>query len=171
MRLDRLTGLVLGLTLAGVPALAPAQVKVGFLDQRKAVFASREGKEAEKKFGEIVEARSGKLRPRQDELQRLKEEYEKQKYVLSEDALQERRIEVMKRQRELERDSKELEEDLQIEQVKLLQPLQKRLEDLITQIGKEQGLTLILDKNAAGLLYYDESLDVTDLLIEKLNKP
>jgi outer membrane protein len=164
-------GLGLALLLALPGRAAAADAKIGFVDQRKAVFSSHEGKDAEKKFGEIVEARWEKLRPRRDDLQRLREEYEKQKYVLSEDALQERQIDIMKRQRELERDSKELEEDLQIEQVKLLQPIQKKLQDLVAQIGKEQGLTLIIDKNAPSLLYFDDSLDVTDLLIEKLNKP
>ena len=156
--------------LAIAPALASAETKIGFIDQRKAVFSSKQGKLAEKRFSDIVEKRSGSLRPMRGELQRLQEEYEKQKYVLSEDALQERRIEILKRQRELERDSKELEEDLQIEQVKLLQPLQKRIQAVVSELGKEQGMTLIVDKNLAGLLYMDDSLDLTDLLIQKLNE-
>jgi len=167
--------LALGLVLAALPqgasaqAAEPARPRIGFVDQRKAVFSSKEGKDAEQRFTQIVEQRSGKLRPQREELQKLQEEYEKQKYVLSEEALQERRIDIMRRQRELERDSKELEEDLQIEQVKLLQPIQKQIEEAIQQIGKEQSLTLIIDKNMGGLLYYDESLDMTELLIQKLN--
>jgi len=171
MSVRRTVSFALGLIALSFPlALRAAEAKIGFVDQRKAVFSSKEGKEAEKRFNDIVEARWEKLRPHQDDLNRLREEYEKQKYVLSEDALQERRIEIMKRQRELERDSKELEEDLQIEQVKLLQPIQKRLEEVIAKIGEEEGLTLIFDKNSAGLLYFDDSMDVTDILIEKLNK-
>jgi outer membrane protein len=171
MGLHRLPiALAVSLAILSAPALAAAQAKIGFIDQRKAVFSSKEGKEAERRFSEIVEERSGKFRPLRDDLQRLQEEYEKQKYVLSEEALQERRIDILRRQRELERDSKELEEDLQIEQVKLLQPIQKRIQDVVAEIGREQQLTLILDKSIVGLLYFDDSLDVTDLLIEKLNQ-
>jgi outer membrane protein len=162
--------LAVSLAILVLPALAVAEANIGFVDQRKAVFSSKEGKEAERRFSEIVEQRSGTLRPLRDDLQRLQEEYEKQKYVLSEEALQERRIDIMRRQRELERDSKELEEDLQIEQVKLLQPIQKRIQDVVAEIGREQNLTLIVDKSMVGLLYYDDSLDVTDILIEKLNQ-
>ena len=171
MGLHRLPiALAVSLAILSAPALGAAQSKIGFVDQRKAVFSSKEGKQAEKRFSEIVEERSGRFRPLRDDLQRLQEEYEKQKYVLSEEALQERRIDIMRRQRDLERDSKELEEDLQIEQVKLLQPIQKRIQDVIAEIGREQGLTLIVDKSMAGLLYIDDSLDVTELLIEKLNQ-
>ena len=172
MALRRLAtiGLGLALLLALPGTVDAADSKIGFVDQRKAVFSSKEGKEAEKRFSEIVEERSGRFRPLRDDLQRLQEEYEKQKYVLSEEALQERRIDIMRRQRDLERDSKELEEDLQIEQVKLLQPIQKRIQDVIAEIGREQGLTLIVDKSMAGLLYIDDSLNVTELLIQKLNQ-
>ena len=167
------THLALGFGLAALvaaPTLAVAQGKIGFVDQRKAVFASKEGKLAEQRVNDYVQEQSEKLRPRQEDLKRLMEEFEKQKYVLSEDALQERKIDIMRRQRELERDAKEIEEDLQIEQVKALQPIQKKLANIISTIGKEQGLSLIVDKATQGLLYYDESLDVTDLVIERLNK-
>jgi outer membrane protein len=171
MGLHRLPiALAVSLAILSAPALAAAQAKIGFVDQRKAVFSSKEGKGAEKRFSEIVEERSSRFRPLRDDLQRLQEEYEKQKYVLSEEALQERRIDILRRQRDLERDSKELEEDLQIEQVKLLQPIQKRIQDVIAEIGREQELTLIVDKSMVGLLYIDDSLDVTELLIEKLNQ-
>jgi outer membrane protein len=163
-------GLALGLAGLLFPRAAAAETKIGFVDHRKAVFSSQEGKLAERRFSEIVEERSNTLRPLRDDLQRLQEEYEKQRYVLSEEALQERRIDMMRRQRELERNSKELEEDLQIEQMKLLQPIQKRIQDAVSAIGKQEGLTLIVDKSMVGLLYFDESLDVTELVIQKMNE-
>jgi 3-hydroxyacyl-[acyl-carrier-protein] dehydratase len=154
MGLHRLpTALAVTLAILTFSGLAAAETKIGFVDQRKAMFSSREGKQAEQRFSEIVEQRSSTLRPLRDDLQRLQEEFEKQKYVLSDEALQERRIDILRRQRELERDAKELDEDLQIEQVKLVQPIQKRVQAAVAEIGKEQNLTLIVDKSMVGLLY------------------
>jgi Skp family chaperone for outer membrane proteins len=89
---------------ASVLVLAPArggaaEPKIGFVDLRKAVFASREGKAAQEQFGKLEEAKAAELRPRQEELRKLEEEYEKQKFVLSPEALQDRRFATCARRR------------------------------------------------------------------------
>ena len=148
----------------------PKGTKLGFVDLRKVTFAWEEGKKAEKDFRRLAEEKQTELRPKEEELQRLKEEYEKQKYVLSADALKERRLEIMKRTRDLERDMREAEDELQIKQVQLLQPIQKQVIAVIERVGKEQGFTMIVDKTTQGLLYYSESQEITDLVIERLSQ-
>lgn len=173
VRCLRATLAILAIAAIGAPASAPAQesngTKIGFVDLRKVTFASEGGKEAEKQFRKIAEDKRAEIRPKEEQLQRLQEEYENQKYVLSAEALQERRLEIMKRTRDLERDMREAEDELQIKQVQLLQPIQKKVIAVVEEVGKEQGLTMIVDKTTQGLLYFSESQDVTDLVIERLN--
>ena len=45
-----------------------------------------------------------------------------------------------------------------------------KLGEIIDDIGKNQGFTLILRRGAPGFLYTREALDVTDLVIEKYNQ-
>ncbi len=169
------TGLALA-ALAGLlaPAAALAQVtngsRVAFVDLRKAVFNSKEGRAAQEQFAKLEEAKFAELRPRRDQLRQLEEEYEKQKYVLSPEALQDRRLEIVQLRRGLERDLRAAEDDLQIRQVQLLQPIQKKIADVVQSVGKDRGFTMIVDRSTQGLLYYQESLDITDLVIEKLNQ-
>ena len=161
----------LALAASLVPAAAhAADLKIGFVDLRKAVFSSKEGKLAQEKFAKIEEAKEGELKPRQEEVRKLEEEYEKQKYVLSPEALQDRRFEIIKMRRDLERDLHEAEDDLQIKQVQLLQPIQKKIEKVVEEVGKENGYTMIVDKSTQGLLYSLEGNDITELVIQKLNK-
>ena len=49
-------------------------------------------------------------------------------------------------------------------------PLIAKLGEIIEDIGKNQGFTLILRRGAPGFLYTREALDVTDLVIEKYNQ-
>lgn len=147
-----------------------AQVKIGFIDPRKAIFSSADGKAAEKSFNAMLEKKQNEIRPQRDELQKLEEDFEKQKYVLSESALQGRSLDLARKRRDYERNLKEVEEDMQIEQIKLLQPVQERIKDVVAEIGKEKGISLIVDKSMVGVLYFDDSLDLTDLVIEKLNE-
>jgi outer membrane protein len=65
---------------------------------------------------------------------------------------------------------KEVEDDLQIRQVQLLQPIQKKITEVVAELGKQDGFTLIFDRTAQGLVYAPDALDVTDLVIERLNK-
>ena len=159
-----------GLLLPAPPSLAAESLQIAFVDIRKAIFASREGKTAQQEFSRLEEDKLEELRPMRDELQRLQEEFEKQRYLITEEALAERQLEIMKRRRDLERDIRGAEDDLQIEQLRLLQPIQKKVAKVVEDLGKDKGFILIIDKNARGLLFTDKSFDVTELVIQKLNK-
>ncbi len=37
-------------------------------------------------------------------------------------------------------------------------------------MGRDEGFSLIIHRNAPGIMYTKEALDVTDLIIEKFNK-
>jgi outer membrane protein len=158
------------LAVLASPAAALAQeVRVAFVDLRKAVFNSREGRNAQEQFAKLEEAKLDQLRPRRDELRRLEEEYEKQRYVLSPEALQERRLEIVKIRRDLEREFRAAEDDLQIRQVQLLQPIQKKIARVVQEVGKDQGFTMIVDQSTEGLLFFRDSLDITEMVIQRLN--
>ncbi len=49
-----------------------------------------------------------------------------------------------------------------------VEKLQKEIFDIAGKIGKEGGYLLIIEKSAA--VYYPESIDITDTVIEKYNK-
>jgi outer membrane protein len=158
--------------LLGAPNPVPADegVRIAFVDLRKAVFSSRDGKAAQKEYARLEERKLEELRPLRDELQRLEEEVEKQKFLITEEALAERQLQIMKRRRDLERDIRAAEDELQLEQVRLLQPIQKTIGKVVEDLGKEKGFTMIVDKNTRGFVYTDGSLDVTEMVIERLNK-
>jgi outer membrane protein len=163
-------GIVLILAAMLAPLAQAQSGRMAFVDLRKAMFNSKEGRAAQEQFAKFEEAKLGELRPRREELRSLEEEYEKQRFVLSPEALQDRRLEIVKKRRDLERDLREAEDELQIRQVQLLQPIQKRIAEIVQQFGKDQGYTMIVDKSAQGLLYFEEKLDVTDQVIAELNK-
>ena len=159
------------ISLALAPAASFAEEEgIAFVDVRKALFTSMEGRTAQKRFAELQEEKRSMLVPLRDELTRLGEEFERQKYVLSESALSEKRLDLMKRQRDLERDMREAEDELELEQVRLLQPVEKQVIAAIQEIGKEKGFSMILDRGAQGVVYHRDSLDITDLVVKRLNE-
>ena len=158
-----------GLLLAG-PAAAAESVRIAVVNQQRALASSNEGRAAEKALKSLIQKKRTQLEPLEQELKRLQEEFESQKYVLSRSALEERKLDLLKRQRDLERSMREAEDDLEIENRRLMQPLVKRIEQALSEIGKEKDFTVILETKSAAVLYAEESIDITDLVIRKLNK-
>lgn len=54
-------------------------------------------------------------------------------------------------------------------QKKELETLEKRVLPVIQQVGKEKGFTVIFNKFQAGLVYADDSVDVTDEVLKRFN--
>lgn len=152
------------------PAFASSEeVKIAFVDARRAVAGSKQGKAAKQQLDEVSQKKREELRPREDELKRLTEEFESQRFVLSKEALQEREISLLKRRRDLERDFQSAQEELEIEQRRIMDPLLRAVRAAVQKVGEDKGFTVILERGSPGVLYYEDGLDITDLVIQRLN--
>jgi outer membrane protein len=169
--LDRRAGLSFGLALSlFVPALdAAADFKLAVVDQRRAVMSSVSGKEAEKTLAQLQDKKKKELEPRGQRCKKMQEDLEGQRFVLSEDALQEKAIEFQSCQRDLERDFQAARDEIAVQERKLLAPIAKKLEEAVKSIGKDKGFDLVLDRSTPGVLYSTDALDITELVIQKLN--
>ena len=153
------------------PALASAQeLKIAFVDARRAVAGSKQGKAAKQRLDSVSEKKRDELRPREDALKRLTEEFESQRFVLSKDALQEREITLLKKRRDLERDFQSAQEELEIEQRRIMDPLLREVRNAVQSVGETKGFTVILERGSPGVLYFEDGLDITDLVIQRLNE-
>jgi Skp family chaperone for outer membrane proteins len=92
------------------------------------------------------------------------------RFVLSEDVLYQKQLDMAQMRNQIETRMKELEGRLQLDSKRLEGPLNKKLSEVIEAAGKEAGFTLILQRGSPGLLYTREALDITDLIIEKYNQ-
>ncbi len=158
-----------GLLITGSAAAAES-VRIAVVNQQRALASSNDGRAAEKTLQSLMQKKRTQLEPLEQELKRQREEFESQRYVLSRSALEERKLDLLKQQRDLERSMREAEDDLEIENRKLRQPLLKRIETALSELGKEKDFTVILETKSAAVLYAEESIDITDLVIQKLNE-
>ncbi|MFQ5515660.1 MAG: OmpH family outer membrane protein [Myxococcota bacterium] len=166
----------LGLVLAGLLGSAPSgpvcaeEARIAVVDGRRALIASNEGRAAEKALKRLMDEKKKAIEPEEAELKRLQEEFETQQYVLSPTAAQDRKLELIKRQRDLERRIREAQDDFELEQRKLMQPLLAEVEKIVRELGEQKGFALVLEKSSPGVLYTADALDITDLVIERLNE-
>ena len=160
--------LVAALALAW-PGGASADTKLGFVDMQKVVTQSKEAKSVETKLNELLEKKRALFKPKEEQFNKMRQELETQQGVLSPEALEERQIELAQMKSKLEREVEAAQEEVAIERRKMLAPLLKRIQDVIIEIGKTEGFSMVVERHP-GVLFMNDSLDITNSVIEKLNK-
>ena len=151
-------------------AASDEAVKIGVVDIDQAISSTTEGKAAREEFARKQREAEGKVQPMIEKYQALEEDLKQKKFVLSDEALFQKQLDLAQMRNEIETKMKELENQLQLDQKRLEGPLTKKLVDVIESAGKEAGFTMIMRRGAPGLLYTREALDITDLIIKKYNQ-
>ena len=154
----------------GTAATDDQPIKIGVVDIDQAISSTDEGKAAREEFARKQREAEAKIQPLVDRYKALEEEMKAKKFVLSDEALFQKQLDLVEMRNQIQSKMKEIEGQMQVDQKRLEGPLIAKLGGIIEDIGKSQGFTLILSRGAPGFLYTREALDVTDLVIEKYNQ-
>jgi outer membrane protein len=144
--------------------------KVGVVDIDQAISSTEKGKAAREEFARKQREAQAKIQPLIDKYQALEEELKAKKFVLSDEALFQKQLDLVEMRNQIQSRMKELEGEMQVAQKRIEGPLIARLGAIIEELGKSQGFTLIIRRGAPGVLYTREALDITDIVIERYNQ-
>jgi outer membrane protein len=162
--------LSLGALLVWGTAAQDEPIKIGIVDIDQAISSTDEGKAAREEFARKQREAEQQMQPLMDRYKGVEEELKAKKFVLSEEALFQKQLDLAEMRNLIQNKIKELEGQLQVDQKRLEGPLTAKLVEIITDVGKTQGFTLILRRGTPGVLYTREALDVTDLIIQRYNR-
>jgi outer membrane protein len=154
----------------GTAASDDGPIKIGVVDIDQAISSTDEGKAAREEFARKQREAEAQIQPLLDRYKALEEEMKAKKFVLSDEALFQKQMDLVEMRNQIQNKAKELEGQMQVDQKRLEAPLLTKLGEIIENLGKSQGYTMILRRGTPGLLYTREALDVTDLVIEQYNK-
>ena len=174
MRFGFRTGLLGAFALAWLAATPAAfaqdAVKIGVVDLDQAMVSTEDGKAARDELERKIREAEAQLQPMADELKRMLEDVEKKQFVLSEDAIRQKRLEVVELQNKIQNRKREIEGQLQVDQERLIAPIRDRLATIVSDLGRQEGFTLILHRRSPGVIYAREALDITDKVVAAYNK-
>ena len=145
-------------------------IRIGIVDIDQAISSTEEGKAAREEFARKQREAEAELQPMYERYKALEDELKAKKFVLSDEALFQKQLDLAEIQNEIESKVAELKGQLQVDEQRLKGPLLAKLGGIIEALGKDNGFTMILRRGAPGLLFAREALDVTDLVIEKYNQ-
>ena len=172
--MKRLVYLVLAASLAAATASAQspgaaAPIRIAVIDVERLVRDSALGKEAFSRVKKVNDDKKAEADRLQKDLRDLEQKLADQGAALSD----EKREQLQKQYQEKAIDFKSFQEkasrDLDQAQKKELADLERRVFPVITQLGKERGYTLIFNKFQSGLVFADDTADITDDVLKRFN--
>lgn len=142
-------------------------IKIGYVNAVKVIEEAPQGEAALKKLESEFGPRDKRLVSIQNDIRELEDDLEKNGLIMT-DAdrrAKERKILVMKRN--LRRATQEFREDYNLRRNEELTVLQKIVKKAIVEIAKQEKYDLIVHE---GTIYASSKIDITDKVLEKLNK-
>jgi outer membrane protein len=154
---------------AAAPAPAAGPIRIAVIDTEKILLSSTAGKKALADLKKLQEAKETELRGRAQELKDLQTKISEGRLSLAQDKL----ADLSKQYEEKEISVRRLQDDATRELTKrrdeMLGQIDQRVMPVINQAGKDLGYTLIFRKFESGLIYADEAIDITNVIIQRLD--
>ncbi len=164
-----ITRIVLAMVVVAAALPAAAELKVAVIDVQRVVTESDPGKQALQKLKELQDQKIEEGRGIQQELDALREQFNKQRFTLTDEKLEQMSKQIEDAQIALQRFEDDAQREISDARRKELGGLEERIMPVIDAIGREQGLTLIFNKFQSGLVYAADQVDITDEVIRRFN--
>lgn len=154
-------------------SLLAQEAKIGYIDSIKIFADYRETQEAERLYRQEVDQWTAQKQRMEQEIVRLRDELQAQSLMLSEEKKQEKKLELDRKMAEYQQFMDETfgDDGLAAQRNKeLTQPIVEKINKILEDLGKEQGYSIIFDVANANIVYADKTLDLTDVVLTKLNQ-
>jgi outer membrane protein len=154
---------------AAAPAAAQSGIKVAVIDVNRIMTDSQRGKAVLETIDKVQAERSAQLKTMNEELVEMQRKFQEGRLSLAEDKLAQLQAQIEDRTRQFQRAREDAERDVQKRRADEIEKVEAAVFPIINTLGKEGGYTLIFNKFQSGLVYADDGIDITDLVIQRLD--
>ena len=154
-----------------VPAKAqePPKLAVAVIDVNLLVQDSAAGKEAMARLKKAQDEKVAERKKMTDEINGLQKQLESQRSTLTDSKIADLQKQIEDKSIALKRFDDDAQQQLEEAKQKELAGLEKQIMPIIQELGKERKLLLIFNKFQSGLVYADDSVDLTDEVLKRFN--
>ena len=161
--------MLLGIGLVALAAPGTAQQKIGVIDVARIMTESNRGQKVLADIEEVQAERAGELQTLNDELTDLQRRFQEGRLSLAEDRLLQLQAEIEDKTRLFERAREDAQRVVQKRRTDDIQKVEAEVFPIINAVGEEMGYSLLFNKFQSGLVFAEEAVDITDLVIERFN--
>jgi len=149
------------------------QLKIAYVDVQRLKAEYKEYVQAQEKFNKLMVIWQAKADSMQNEMQELADRLEKQNLLLSEQAKNEIREQLVVKQNEYQVFANQVmgpEGEAAQKEYELSKPLIDKINAVIRLIALKENYAYVLDSTAGTVLYGQDELDITNKVLAELNK-
>lgn len=143
---------------------------VGCVDFNRALNEVSDGKRAKQRLESEFREKQQQLGRLQSELKTAGDAIERDRLLLSPDALKDREEQYRGGYSELNQRLETFKREISAKETELTHEILNRLRSIVRDIGREEGYTLILEKSQDVVLYAPEGGDLTDRVIQAYDR-
>ena len=155
------------LSLMARPVLA-AETKLGFVDLRRALAETEEGRKARANLKKDFDKKQKELDEQQEEVKKAIEDLNKKRTLLPAETVRQKEAELQERVGKVQQTYMRHQQELAGKEEEATQPIVERLQRIIGKIATAENFTMIFDKNQ-GVVFAKPHLDLTNEVIRRFN--
>jgi outer membrane protein len=163
--------IAIGLLTAGT--LAAKDFVVGYVDYDQVIAKYEAAVEAKAQMDTARKGFEAKAESLQADYDKAKQEYESQQLTLSEEGKRAKNAEVEQRKRRYDSYVAEVYgKNGKIDQryKELIAPIVGKIDSAVAKLAGDEGFAVVLDASKAGIVFAQDGLDLTQTVIEELNR-
>jgi outer membrane protein len=165
--------LALAVAALSVATLAGAQeapkFEIAVIDVQQIVQESAAGKESMARLKKLQDDKLAEGRKLAQERDDLAKQLDTQRATLTDAKVADLQKQIEDKDVELRRFKDDAQQQLDEARRKELDGLEKQIMPIIDELGREMKLKLIFNKFQSGLVYADDSVDITDQVLRRFN--
>lgn len=161
---------ILVAVLALMTAKSFAETKIGYVDVQKAVQTTAAGKKAKDSLDAEFKKRKDVLDKKKADIEKMGQDLEKKKSVLSEEVLNKKQSELQEEMMRFQKNVAENQLEIQKKEKELIEPILEKMKKIIEKVSTAKGFSMVIEKTAQNVLYANKDSDLTDEVVSTFEK-
>ncbi len=157
----------------GVKVVHAKDMKIGYINSQQIMSELQESQDAQKKLEKEEADYKKKLDDMESDIAKLRDTFEKQSAMMTEDKQKEKYAEIQSKMDDYEKFRKDTwgpEGKLYQRNAELTRPILDKVNTIIKKVGESDGYDYIFDVVPGGVVYAKPSDDLTQRVLEELQK-
>ena len=149
-------------------SLHAEDLKLGFVDLRRALAETEDGRKARANLKKEFDKKQKELDEQQEDVKKALEDLKKKRTLLPDNTVRQKDAELQERIGKVQQTYMRLQQELAAKEEEATTPIVERLQRIIGKIAASENFTMVLDKSA-GVVFAKPHLDLTNEVIRRFN--
>jgi outer membrane protein len=144
-------------------------VRMGFVDMGRIMDETGIARNSEAEARQVVTEARAKLEGEQQAIVKLQQDFKRDEAIMSESQREAKQQAIQSRLQAYQKMGLELQQEINIKKLQFVEVALRPVQKAITDIAREEGLNAVFDRTESALLFVDDSMDLTDRVIKRVN--